>query len=47
MCISTLATIKRETNSWKQMGFATFYLFAAAYIASLITYQVTVALGGG
>ncbi len=47
MCISTLATIKRETNSWKQMGFATFYLFAAAYVASLITYQVTVALGGG
>jgi len=47
MCISTLATIKRETNSWRQVGFATFYLFAAAYIAALITYQVTVALGGG
>ena len=47
MCISTLATIKRETNSWKQMGFAAFYLFAAAYVAALITYQVTVALGGG
>lgn len=47
MCISTLATIKRETNSWKQMGFAAFYLFAAAYVAALITYQVTSALGGG
>ncbi|WP_313342810.1 ferrous iron transport protein B [Stenotrophomonas sp.] len=47
MCISTLATIKRETNSWKQVGFATFYLFAAAYLAALVTYQVTVALGGG
>lgn len=47
MCISTLATIKRETNSWKQVGFATFYLFAAAYVAALITYQVTKALGGG
>ena len=47
MCISTLATIKRETNSWKQVGFATVYLFAAAYIAALVTYQVTVALGGG
>ncbi|MHC1653671.1 ferrous iron transporter B [Stenotrophomonas maltophilia] len=47
MCISTLATIKRETNSWKQMGFAAFYLFAAAYVAALITYQVTNALGGG
>ncbi|AWB78251.1 ferrous iron transporter B [Stenotrophomonas maltophilia] len=47
MCISTLATIKRETNSWKQMGFAAFYLFAAAYVAALITYQVTRVLGGG
>jgi len=47
MCISTLATIKRETNSWKQMGFATVYLFALAYLASLVTYQVAVALGAG
>ena len=47
MCISTLATIKRETNSWKQMGFATVYLFALAYFASLVTYQVAVALGAG
>lgn len=47
MCISTLATIKRETNSWKQMGFATVYLFALAYIASLVTYQVAVVLGAG
>ncbi|PTT41883.1 ferrous iron transporter B, partial [Stenotrophomonas sp. HMWF022] len=47
MCISTLATIKRETNSWKTMGFSAFYLFAAAFVAALITYQVTVALGGG
>ncbi|MFZ5637702.1 MAG: ferrous iron transport protein B [Pseudomonadota bacterium] len=47
MCISTLATIKRETNSWKQMGFATVYLFGLAYLAALITYQVAVALGAG
>ena len=47
MCISTLATIKRETNSWKQMGFAAFYLFALAYFASLVTYQVASALGAG
>ncbi|XQA66933.1 ferrous iron transport protein B [Xanthomonas sacchari] len=47
MCISTLATIKRETNSWKQMSFAVFYLFALAYLASLVTYQVAVALGAG
>jgi ferrous iron transport protein B len=47
MCISTLATIKRETNSWKQTAFATFYLFALAYLAALVTYQVAVALGAG
>jgi ferrous iron transport protein B len=47
MCLSTLATIKRETNSWKQMSFAASYLFALAYLASLVTYQVAVALGAG
>ncbi|WP_454831359.1 ferrous iron transporter B [Pseudoxanthomonas wuyuanensis] len=47
MCISTLATIKRETNSWRKMGFATCYLFALAYLASLLTYQIAVALGAG
>jgi ferrous iron transport protein B len=47
MCISTLATIKRETNSWGKMGFATFYLFALAYLASFATYQIAVRLGAG
>ena len=46
-CLSTLATIKRETNSWKQVAIATGYLFALAYLASLLTYQVAVALGAG
>jgi ferrous iron transport protein B len=47
MCISTLATIKRETNSWKKMSFATLYLFALAYGASFVTYQIAVLLGAG
>ncbi len=47
MCISTLATIKRETNSWKKMSLATLYLFALAYGASFVTYQVAVLLGAG
>lgn len=47
MCISTLATIKRETNSWKKMSYATIYLFALAYAASFVTYQVAVLLGAG
>ncbi|MEO8366198.1 MAG: ferrous iron transporter B [Pseudoxanthomonas sp.] len=47
MCISTLATIKRETNSWKKMAYATIYLFGLAYAASFVTYQVAVLLGAG
>ncbi|HZV37721.1 MAG TPA: ferrous iron transporter B [Pseudoxanthomonas sp.] len=47
MCISTLATIKRETNSWKKMLAAMAYLFALAYFASLLTYQIATALGAG
>ncbi len=46
-CLSTLATIKRETHSWKQTAFATVYLFALAYLASFVTYRIAVALGGG
>ena len=45
-CISTLATIRRETNSWKQVGIAAGYLFALAYLMSMLTYQVARALGG-
>lgn len=47
MCLSTLATIKRETNSWKRMAISAGYLFALAYLASLLTYQVAVLLGAG
>ncbi|HJU40226.1 MAG TPA: ferrous iron transport protein B [Tahibacter sp.] len=43
-CLSTLAVIRRETNSWRNVGIATGYLFALAYLASLVTYQVTRAL---
>ncbi|MGN6112483.1 MAG: ferrous iron transport protein B [Luteimonas sp.] len=46
-CISTLATIRRETRSWKQVGIAAGYLFAMAYAASLLTYQATRLLTGG
>jgi ferrous iron transport protein B len=46
-CLSTLATIKRETGSWKQLAMSAGYLFALAYLASLVTYQVAVAMGAG
>ncbi len=47
MCISTLVTIKRETNSWKHMAMTAGYLFALAYLAALATYQVALLLGAG
>ncbi|HEY1070217.1 MAG TPA: ferrous iron transporter B [Thermomonas sp.] len=46
-CISTLATIRRETHSWKQTAFAAGYLFALAYLASLLTYRIALAFGAG
>ena len=46
-CISTLATIKRETHSWKQTAFATGYLFALAWLAAFVTYRIAVAMGWG
>ncbi len=39
-CLSTLAVIKRETNSWKQVFVSAGYLFALAYFASFATYQL-------
>ncbi len=42
-CISTLAVIRRETNSWKPVAMAAGYLFALAYLASFITYRLALA----
>ncbi|MBY4896925.1 ferrous iron transporter B [Cupriavidus sp. AU9028] len=39
-CISTLAVIRRETNSWRVMAASTLYLAGLGYIAAFITYRV-------
>jgi ferrous iron transport protein B len=39
-CMSTLAVIRRETNSWRNVWIAAGYLFGLAYLASFVTYQV-------
>jgi len=44
-CISTLATVKRETNSWRYPAIMTAYLFALAYGAAFVTYRVALWLG--
>ncbi|WP_295683433.1 ferrous iron transporter B [uncultured Nevskia sp.] len=43
-CVSTLAVIRRETQSWKIVALATGYLFALAYGASWITFRIASAL---
>ncbi|MCO8102400.1 ferrous iron transporter B [Acinetobacter indicus] len=39
-CLATLATVRRETTSWKTVGFMTVYLFGLAYLMSFLTYQI-------
>ena len=43
-CLSTLATVKRETNSWRYPIIMAAYLFAMAYVGSWITFRVATAL---
>jgi len=46
-CLSTLAVVKRETNSWRYPLAMVAYLFALAYLGAFATYRIAVALGGG
>ncbi|WP_456685519.1 ferrous iron transporter B, partial [Bradyrhizobium sp. P5_C11_2] len=46
-CASTLAVIRRETGSWRWMAATFGYMLVLAYAASLVTYNVAVALGAG
>ena len=39
-CVSTLAIIRRETNSWRWPAFAFGYLLVLAYGASFATYRI-------
>jgi ferrous iron transport protein B len=43
-CLSTLATVKRETNSWRYPIIMAAYMFALAYAGSWITYTIAKAL---
>ncbi|TCS36072.1 ferrous iron transport protein B [Paucimonas lemoignei] len=43
-CLSTLATVRRETGGWKMTIIMAGYLFALAYLASFVTYRIALAL---
>jgi ferrous iron transport protein B len=46
-CLSTLAVVRRETNSLRYPLMMAGYLFALAYLGAFITYRVALALGAG
>ena len=41
-CMSTLAIVKKETNSWKWPIIQLIFMTILAYFASLITYQILI-----
>jgi ferrous iron transport protein B len=45
-CLSTLAVVKRETNSWRYPLLMAAYMFVLAYAAAFVTYRATLWLGG-
>lgn len=46
-CMSTLAIVRRETNTWKWPLIMLTYMTSLAYICSLIVYQFGTAMGWG
>ena len=46
-CLSTIATVRRETHGWRMPLIMLSYLFVLAYAASFITYRLAIFLGLG
>jgi ferrous iron transport protein B len=46
-CLSTLVTVRRETNSWRYPLIMTGYLFALAYVCAFATYRIALLFGAG
>nr|WP_207727026.1 ferrous iron transport protein B [Anaerosolibacter carboniphilus] len=44
-CVTAIAVIKRETNSWKWTGFSVGYQFAVAWFMAMLVFQVGRLLG--
>jgi ferrous iron transport protein B len=44
-CASTLAVMRRETNSWRWPAFTFAYMTALAYLGALVVYQVGTWIG--
>ncbi|MBA2737324.1 MAG: ferrous iron transport protein B, partial [Pyrinomonadaceae bacterium] len=46
-CMSTIAVVRRETNSWSWTLFMVAYMTGLAYLAAFLTYQGGKLLGFG
>jgi ferrous iron transport protein B len=44
-CVSTVAVVRRETNSWKWPVFQTVYMTSLAWLLAFVTHQVGTRLG--
>jgi ferrous iron transport protein B len=44
-CMSTLAVVRRETQSWRWPAFLFAYMTALAWVTSFVVFQVGSALG--
>jgi ferrous iron transport protein B len=40
-CVATLSVVRRETNSWSAPVAMAAYMFALAYLASLLTFHLS------
>ena len=45
-CVSTLAVVRRETNSWRWPVVQFVYMFTLAYAAAFVTYHIASAFSG-
>jgi ferrous iron transport protein B len=45
-CVSTVAVVRRETNSWKWPLFQWVYMGVLAWVLAFVTYRIGLALGG-
>jgi ferrous iron transport protein B len=46
-CLSTVVTVRRETNTWRYPAIMVAYLFALSYVFAFVTYRIALACGAG
>jgi ferrous iron transport protein B len=44
-CMSTIAVMRRETNSWRWPAFAFSYMFVLAWVMAFVARSIAVGLG--